>query len=360
LDKINIHRVLIAPLDWGLGHATRCIPIIRAFRDLQIEVVIAAEGSVAILLGEEFPEVRIIPILGYQIQYAKTSAGLFWKLLLQVPKIINTIRKEHIWLEQIIQEEKIDLVISDNRYGLYTNQVPCIFITHQLTIKIPNELIEKLLQKINYHYINRFTTCWVPDSEDVRNIAGILSHPKKMPRIPVKYLGILTRMMNKKNPIVNYHYCFLLSGPEPQRTLLENQILKILPQLSGIIILVRGLPGNLSSVEVSEKIKVFNHLSSDGLEAIISSSNLIICRSGYTTIMDLIGLEKKALLIPTPKQTEQEYLGEKLQLDGFFFTSKQKDLNLLEAIVQADNFPAKFSNISKFSTNVLEALLLEI
>ena len=360
MDKINIHRVLIAPLDWGLGHGTRCIPIIRAFTDLQIEVVIAAEGTLAILLGAEFPEIRIIPICGYHIQYAKTPAGLFWKLLLQVPKIIKTIRRENIWLQQIIQEEKIDLVISDNRYGLYSDQVPCIFITHQLTIKIPNELIEKLLQKINYHYINRFTTCWVPDSEDERNIAGILSHPKKMPRIPVKYLGILTRMVKKTSLIVNYHYCFLLSGPEPQRTLLEKQILKILPQLSGVIILIRGLPGNSSLLKVSQNIKVFNHLSSERLEAIISSSNLIICRSGYTTIMDLIGLQKKALLIPTPNQTEQEYLGEKLQLDERFFSSKQKDLNLLEAIVLADNFPVKFSNISKFSTNVLEALLLKI
>lgn len=360
MDKINIHRVLFAPLDWGLGHATRCIPVIRSFQELKVEVIIAAEGSVATLLSLEFPNIRIIPLSGYRIQYANTSIGLFWKLLLQVPKIIWTIRKEHNWLQKIIQEEKIDLVISDNRYGLYSNQIPCVFITHQLTIKAPVKLVERLLQKINYHFINRYSCCWIPDAAGETNVAGILSHPKKIPRISVHYLGILTRMFSNTKANCEYQYCFLLSGPEPQRTLLENKILSILPQISGSIIIVRGLPGSLNSITVPDNVKVLNHISTELLTTVLSSSELIICRSGYTSVMELIGLNKKALLIPTPGQTEQLYLAEKLQKDQRFFMSKQKGLNLLSAIELAKQFHVQNSEIPFFSTNILEALLLEI
>jgi uncharacterized protein (TIGR00661 family) len=360
LNKFNINRVLLAPLDWGLGHATRCIPIIRSFQDLNIEVLIAAEGSVATLLHAEFPNIRIIPLRGYQIKYAKTSTGLYWKLLSQVPKILRTIREEHTWLQRIIQEEKIDLVVSDNRYGLNSNQIPCVFITHQLTIKAPIKIIEDLLQKINYHFINRFSSCWIPDAFGEKNVAGVLSHPKLLPRIPVNYLGIITRMKQDHSANFTYQYCFLLSGPEPQRTLLEAQILSILPQLSESIVIVRGLPNNDSSFEVPEKIKVFNHLATDGLDSVLSSSELIICRSGYTSVMELIGLQKKALLIPTPGQTEQLYLAEKLQADQRFFMSKQNGLNLLSAIEAAKQFPVQYAEITDFSTKVLEALLLDI
>ena len=360
MNKINIHRVLVAPLDWGLGHATRCIPIIRSFQELEVEVIIAAEGSVATLLSLEFPNIRIIPLIGYRIQYANTSVGLFWKLLLQIPKIIWTIRKEHYWLQQIIREEKIDLVISDNRYGLYSNQIPCVFITHQLTIKAPVKLVERLLQKINYHFINRYSCCWIPDAAGENNVAGVLSHPKILPSIPVHYLGILTRMFSDTKANCEYQNCFLLSGPEPQRTILENQILSILPQISGSIIIVRGLPGSLNSITVPVNIKVLNHVSTDQLKTVLSSSELIICRSGYSSVMELIGLHKKALLIPTPGQTEQLYLAEKLQKDQRFFMVKQDDLNLLKAIETAKQFRVQYSEILVFSTNILEALLLEI
>jgi uncharacterized protein (TIGR00661 family) len=359
LNNININRVLVAPLDWGLGHATRCIPIIRAFHELEIEVIIAAEGTLAILLKAEFPNIRIIPLKGYHIQYAKTSAGLFWKLLTQVPRIICTIRKEHIWLQHIIQEEKIDLVISDNRYGLYSDQIPCILITHQLTIKVPIHLVEQLLQKLHYHFINRFFSCWIPDAAGEKNIAGVLSHPKILPKIPVHYMGIISRMQSTLQSTFDYQYCFLLSGPEPQRTMIETQILSIVPQLSGSVILVRGLPATLHVLKAPNNLRVLNHVSTEKLAAILVASELIICRSGYTSVMELIGLHKKALLIPTPGQTEQKYLAEKLQSDQRFFMSKQNGLNLLSAIETAKQFPVQYAEIAVFSTKVLEALLLE-
>lgn len=360
MDNINIHRVLIAPLDWGLGHATRSIPIIHSFQALNIDVLIAAEGASASLLSKEFPTIRIIPLRGYRIQYAKTAIGLIGKLLQQVPKIMGSIKSEHQWLEKIIQEEKIDLVISDNRYGLYTNQVPCVFITHQLIIKTPFKFLERFIQKINYKFINRYSACWVPDAASEINIAGLLSHPIKLPETPVYYMGIISRMEQKETIKTQFNYCFLISGPEPQRTILEEKILNCLPKLEGSIVLVRGLPSINSAITVPGNTKVYNHLSTIELESILSASNLIICRSGYTSVMELVGLKKNALLIPTPGQTEQVYLAEKLYTDQRFFMAAQKDLNLLDAINKAENYERDLTEIPIFTTKTLEALLVDL
>lgn len=356
LDNINIHRVLIAPLDWGLGHATRCIPLIRAFQFLGYEVVIAAEGAPAALLSAEFPGLTILPLKGYHIQYAKTGKGLLWRMLLQVPKILRSIREEHHWLQHTIAAHQIDLVISDNRYGLYTDLAPCIFITHQLTIKAPLAFAEAVLRKINYHYINRFTACWVPDAEGSPNLGALLSHPAVMPAIPVHWLGLLTRFVPADAPI-RYQYCFLLSGPEPQRSLLEEKILADLPKVAGRVLLVRGKPSSSEKLTVPENTTVFNHLASADLQQAIAASELVICRSGYTSLMELVRMQKKAMLIPTPGQTEQEYLARELSAGKIFYSSSQADLSLLKDLEAAKKFDAIFPGIPIFETNVLEALL---
>lgn len=357
MDNINIHRVLIAPLDWGLGHATRCIPIIKAFQFLGYEVLIAADGAVAKLLAYEFPEIRIIHLSGYHIKYATTAKALAWKLLFQVPKILRRIKNEHRWLDEMIVSEKIDLVISDNRYGLSTLKVPCIFITHQLCIKSPFTFLEDTIRKINYRFINRFSTCWVPDVAGENNIAGLLSHPKTLPKIPVHYIGILSRMMKQDVQGKQFDYCFLLSGPEPQRTILEDIILKSIPNISGKIVLVRGLPDSDRTLDVPEHVKVFNHMPTNELANVLSLSNMIICRSGYTSIMELIGLQKKAILIPTPGQTEQEYLAEKLNADHRFYYANQDGLDIIQAISFANGCSFIKSDLPLFTTNELEALL---
>lgn len=360
MDKINIQRVLIAPLDWGLGHATRCIPIIKAFQLLHYEVIIAADGSSAKLLTNEFPELRVVYLDGYHIQYASTAKGLPWKLFLQIPKILSSIKKEHQWLDTIIEKEKIDLIISDNRYGLCTKKIPCVFITHQLLIKTPFKNLDRLIQKINYGYINRFTACWVPDASGENNIGGILSHPKLLPSIPVHYLGILTRMKRNDETTMLFDYCFLLSGPEPQRSILENKILKSISKISGSIIIVRGLPESDGFIEVPKNVQVFNHLPTNELSNIISLSKLIICRSGYTSIMELIGLNKKAILIPTPGQTEQEYLAQKLHTDHRFLYTNQVGLDLIQAITLSKDYSFDKSDLPSFTTNELEKLILAI
>lgn len=175
-------KVLVAPLDWGLGHATRCIPVIRELLKTGFEVVIAAEGKGQILLEAEFPSLAFITLKGYAIQYSKTRIGLFSKILLQIPKIMAIIRYEHNWLDEIIDKHDIDIVISDNRYGLHSKRIPSLFITHQLQIQTP--VFPNLLRQLNYRYINRFTECWVPDSKNAPGLAGSLSHPECHHQLP--------------------------------------------------------------------------------------------------------------------------------------------------------------------------------
>lgn len=332
-------RILLAPLDWGLGHATRCIPIIRELLAQGCSVWIAGEGSQEKLLKAEFPNLTFLELPGYRIRYAKTALGLIWKMILQGPKMRRAIQFEHRWLKKIVKEHGFDAVISDNRYGLYHATVPCIFITHQLTIKSSaGKWTEKIFQKSNYRYINHFSACWVPDQpahQPDLNLAGELSHPVKMPAVPVHYIGWLSRFQKINMPEKNDHLLIILSGPEPQRSLLEEIIIHEISHYNGTATIVRGLPGSSSLIPSTNMIKFYNHLPAIELNAAIQEASYVICRSGYSSVMDMISLQKKCILIPTPGQPEQEYLGRYLQEKGLTHCAPQKDFSLYKELAVA-------------------------
>jgi UDP:flavonoid glycosyltransferase YjiC (YdhE family) len=338
--------VLIAPLDWGLGHATRCVPVVRELLRQNCEVIIAAEKAGAALLKKEFPELETLPLEGYRVSYSKSKAFFFLKMMLQFPKVKRAIKKEHAWLDKIIAERQIDLVISDNRYGLWSKKVPCIFITHQLFIKTGNAFSERTAQKINYSYINKFVACWVPDAEGDSNLAGKLSHPNKLPGAPVKYIGALSRF-EKKDAAKNIDLLVMLSGPEPQRTLLEEILLPQMEQLHGKMVLVRGLPqgGRLPALK-NENIKVYDHLPAAELNDFLAASKIAIARSGYSTVMDLAAMQQKAILVATPGQGEQEYLSQYLSEKNYCVAAEQAGFNLrdnIEKVSQKALSPFPFS-----------------
>jgi uncharacterized protein (TIGR00661 family) len=345
-EKINISgpgkRVLIAPLDWGLGHATRCIPIIYDLIGRGFEVIIAAGGPIKILLKKEFSQVVFTELAGYNISYSRRGSWLPVKLFLQGPKLLWSIYSEKKWLAGFVRENNIDLVISDNRLGLFHKTITCIYITHQLKIKTGNRFIDWLLQKIHYFFINRYSACWVPDNESGNDLAGELSHPGTLPAIPIKYIGPLSRF-EKNIAEKKYDLLVLLSGPEPQRSILENQMLIELKEFKGTTLFVRGLPGNSRNenahLEKEHTITVADHLSSDELNAAILQAGLVISRSGYTTIMDLVKLQQKAMLIPTPSQTEQEYLAAYLMQKEMFLSVPQYNFSLDKALREAAAFP---------------------
>src|SRR6476469_10030115 len=211
--------VLVAPLDWGLGHATRVIPIIRLLYERNCTIIIAAKGRTRELLEQEFPELQFLELEGYGIQYSRKGWLLPLKIAAQVPHIISVIKKEHQWLQRAVTDHSIDAVITDNRYGLYHHIIPSVFITHQLRIRTGlGSIMDRFIQQLNYQQINKFGTCWVPDHESGFSLAGELSHPAIFPSIPVKYIGPLSRFTGLVK-IEEKHLVVILSGPEPLRTL---------------------------------------------------------------------------------------------------------------------------------------------
>ena len=331
-------RVLVAPLDWGLGHATRCIPIIKELIEKGHRVFIGASGQVKELLKMEFPDLEIIDLKGYNIRYAGNKWAFMLKLFRQGPGILATIRYERKWLRKVIDQYQIDTVISDSRMGLSHPAIQTLYITHQLKIQTGNRFTAWLLQGLHYHFIHHFDTCLVPDNAGEENLSGILSHQTRLPSVMLVYMGPLSRF--ERNPTVEkYELLILLSGPEPQRTLLEKILLDQLKEMNGKIVIVRGLPGDADlPVSMNDQIEMYNHLPSKQLEERISQSRLVITRSGYTTVMDLLKLQKKAILIPTPGQTEQEYLALYLKEKKIFYSTPQEGFNLKEAMDKTDGY----------------------
>jgi len=349
-------RVLVAPLDWGLGHATRCIPIIRELLARGCEVWLAGEEAQEHLLKEEFPQLPFLQLDGYRIRYSRSAVGLVLSIFRQTHKILAAIKKENAWLKKMITEYDFDGVISDNRFGLYHASIPSIFITHQLAIKSPlGKWSEKILQKRNYRFINRFTACWVPDIEGENNLAAELSHPEKKPNIPVKYIGPLSRFDFPSPPIdgnVNKkgHLLIILSGPEPQRSILENKILKEISHYNGTATIVRGIPGSPSLIPSTNMIQFYNHLPAAELKNEMLKAEYIISRCGYSTVMDLVALQKKSILIPTPGQTEQEYLSKYLFQKQIAFCISQKEFSLNDSLAKAKQFTYHLPEINNRQT----------
>lgn len=341
-------RILVAPLDWGLGHATRCIPVIRELLKHDVDVWLAGEGTQGILLKKEFPQLPFLSLPGYRIHYAKSAAGLLLQIFFQTSKILQAIKKENKWLKEMVNEYGFDAVISDNRYGLYYTKIPSVFITHQLLIKTPfGKWSDFFLQRINYHYINRFSECWVPDEKGEDNFAGQLSHPEKKPAVPFKYVGLLSRFDKTSDHTSANHLLIILSGPEPQRSILENIIVHQIAHYNGSATILRGLPASLSMIPSTNTIHFYNHLSAEKMNAEMQKAEFVIARSGYSTIMDIVKLKKKSILIPTPGQTEQEWLAKYISEKQFAYCVQQKNFSLNESLGKAKNFSYRFPDIGE-------------
>ena len=322
-------RILISPLDWGLGHASRIIPLINRYLEQGDNVIIAGSGLSLNLLQKHFPTLRSIEIPSFKMKYSAGKSQV-WAVVKAFPKLIYYSFKEHKALKRIVEEEKITFIISDNRFGLYHKSVPSAYITHQLMIKLPRgwSFLEPMVAYFHRCIINKFTECWVPDFEEMsESLAGELSHPAKLPR-NVKYIGTLSRFTSSVSEnyvgfaqLLTPHSSLLtpnlalaiLSGAEPQRSIFEDELLaKLQTYPHKNIILIQGKVEAEQKVSKVGKVIVYNYMNTEELQEYILKADKIICRSGYSSIMDLHALGKlqNATLIPTPGQTEQEYLAE--------------------------------------------------
>lgn len=311
-------RVLIAPLNWGLGHAARCIPIIKALLDNGCVVSIASDGGPLDLLKEEFPSLVFHTLPSYNISYK--YGGLAANIFMQLPKLAIVFTKENRLVCNLQKEHKWDVIISDCRYGIYSPTTINILVTHQLNLPFKKGLAQKLANFVNGLFIKKFNEVWVPDYPDHR-LSGSLSTSLKFQNIT--FLGALSRMYLQRLP-VSYDLAIILSGPEPNRSIFENILYDLLSKTTYKIAWVRGIEGkwNLNH----PNIDVYPRVATSKLNMLINKSKMVISRTGYTTVMDLYALNKKAILIPTPGQSEQEYLGKWLEQQKLFTILKETEL----------------------------------
>jgi uncharacterized protein (TIGR00661 family) len=349
-------KILVTPLDWGLGHAARCIPIIRMLMKKNCDVVIATCGRTFSLLRKEFPGMEMTWLAEYNPVYPKDDSMGF-TMALQLPKFLKAIRQEHNEVRDIVKKLSIDAVISDNRYGCYHEKVPSVFVTHQLNILMPESLkwAEKLVNSYNHRQIKKFTQCWVPAPAN----SPFHSLTENPDGLPVKYIGYLSRM-EKVPTQKKYGVCVICSGPEPQRTLMEEMFNGDLKNLPCNTILVKGQTEKLNPYFNKEQQHLIaNYLTTEDLNEVLAESEIVFSRPGYSTVMDFAKIGCKAVFIPTPGQTEQEYIAAELMKQNIALSVPQSGFNFEKALKEAEKFDgfANFTNAESLLEAAIDSIL---
>jgi len=359
-------KVLIAPLDWGLGHATRCIPVTTAFIELGYHVTIATEGAHEIILREAFPGLTFLRLKGYGIRYSKKADGFVFKMIAQIPRILYNIFREFWWLYKTNRHQQFDLIVSDNRLGFFHFKTPSVFITHQLNLQTPYSWSTRLLQWMQYSWFKLFyAMVWVPDMEGDQNLSGILGNPILKPSVPVWYMNCLSRLKAYASVPVDgqqptHLFLGIVSGPEPQRSIFQEVLWEEGNQLQQPFKLIAGTAGQPNNHAVSAVGSIVPHLDGPDMVKAIGNTKYIISRGGYTSLMELIPFNKSLILVPTPGQTEQEYLAKRWQEKGWAIAYDQSAFNMDTALKEAANFKYQPIPFKSFTKEALEATLKQV
>ncbi len=314
--------ILIAPLNWGLGHASRCVPIVRQLLADGHRVTLAGDGDSLTLLRKHFPDLPVVHLPHLDLQYSagKSQVG---RMVRSLPHLVWWMWQDHRVLQQILSYQHFDMVISDNRFGLWRSQesgvknqdsmaTHHIYITHQLMIKMPRgwKWAEGIAHWLHGRIIRKYDECWVPDyaGDGRRTLSGDLAHKYPLPK-HARFIGPLSRFdAERRTQDARRRIVALLSGLEPHRSLLEKELLERYKDED--MLLIRGKVNEPFCKIQRGKVTIVPYLNDDELVRALLGAEKIIVRSGYSTIMDLeaLGVLDKAELIPTPGQTEQEYL----------------------------------------------------
>ncbi len=336
------YTILVSPLDWGLGHATRCIPVIQRLMHHGLRVILGADGRAYDLLKREFPQLKVLPLPGAKIQYPGNS-NLVAKIIRSAPSFYQSIKAENRHLSALIPEHDIRAVISDNRYGLYSQDIYSVFLGHQMMLRMPGLLgvSEYFVHKLHLYFMSGFHTCWIPDFPDPPYLSGDLAHRYRLPS-NYHYVGSLSRfgdepllepaVYQQTESEITPDILVILSGPEPQRSILEERLLSQLVGSPYTALIVRGVSESNRRKTVNSRITLLDYANRWVLQQLILKAKVIICRPGYSSIMDLAAAGKKAIFIPTPGQTEQEYLAWYHYQAGHYYYAPQKSFCLESAI----------------------------
>lgn len=357
------YNILICPLEWGLGHAARMIPMAMKLRDMNNNIIIGSGEEHLALFRNELPGLSYIKFTGFSPGYSRFLPQ-YLVLLLKIPQLLYHIIREHILLKRIIREHAIDIVISDNRFGLWNRKVTTVYVTHMPLIPLPKpfRFLEFFGILLHRAIIKKYSICFIPDLPGELNLSGRLSHGIKLPD-NVRYTGILSRFLLdfpslQKDPVKFHHNTVILSGPEPQKDILKQKLTNLLKEHYPPTVVLEGRPDKMKEIARSGNIYYYNHLPSSEMKDMITGSESIITRSGYTTIMELVSLNCSALLIPTPGQTEQEYLAEYLAEKGWFSTVSQAEIKAGMSLTL--NKPAWSGEIIEQSSRLLTEALEEL
>ncbi len=318
--------VLVSPLNWGLGHAARMVPLIRKLIGQGQKVIIGAYGDSATLLKKEFKECIHVELKGFTPVYSSSHSQTV-ALMRQSVKFLFHKSREHKRTKEVVKKFGVDLIISDNRYGVWYKNIPSVLVTHQLSPALGRRFrfFERPVSRIFNRWIRKFDECWVPDVPGENNLSGKLSNNDL--DLNIKYAGLLSRFKEcTQNFNFRYEYLAVISGPEPWRNKFEKDLIRLFGNLPGNSVIVRGVPEGSSEEYEYNGITMFDHLETDALNSLMCNSRNIICRPGYSTLMDLFTAGRRALLVPTPGQPEQEYLAGRMRERYGFTVIEQADI----------------------------------
>ena len=324
-------NILFTILNWGLGHAVRSITLIDHLKNSGHKISIASDGIALEFLSKEFPNLTFYKLPAYDIKYKYHFMPL--NIIEKTPQLIKSIIKEKKAVDKITQNNQIDLIINDNRLACYHKSIPSVYITHQLNVPAPNQILHKITNLGHQYFINKYDYCWIPDFANENNLAGSISKSKKI-KPPIEYLGPLSNI-RLENTESRLPLLVVLSGPEPQRSYLENKVINQASELDIEILLIRGTNTKRSFNNQNPNLRILDLVNRKELTTLIEQAQKIICRSGYTSLMDFYLNPKPLYFIPTPGQWEQEYLAKHWQENMGVPYSTQKDFKLKEAYEHA-------------------------
>jgi len=329
-------KILVSPLDWGLGHATRLIPVLKEMGG-QYDLIIGINKTTEKLMRDHFPKAHFEEVPGYKIRNSKS--GGFHSYVRMSARIRKVKKQEELWVSDFLKKNQVDLILSDSRFGFRNDAVKSIIISHQLHLKFPPfwRLFGRIAQRINYKWLSAFDEVWIPDNEN-HELSGELSEGSGL---NTRFIGIKSRFVKKEfeRKISEPYILVVISGPEPQRSEMEHMILHQAPLVRQKVIVVGGKPEKKTKDFDCANAHWYAHLETDELAAFISHADLVISRSGYSSLMDYKALGCKNLyLIPTPGQSEQIYLAKRMKEKGICDFAFQKDFNLSEALLSIDAY----------------------
>ena len=332
-------KVLFGVNSQGLGHITRCYPLIEALIKRKHEVWIASSNRALKFVKNELgSKIKYFELPEYPFQDRAYLKNKFSTLgyVLDFPKYQKSFNKEHELIKKLHLEQKFGCVISDSRYGVHLPGVPSYLIHSHIRIGLGKlSFISRIITELgNVTFLKNYSRLLIPDDEK-NGVCGPMTHDLLFIRNPV-YLGLLS-MVKKRKVKNDLDYFFSVSGPEPQRTVFEKKVLSSIKNLKGKIAVTLGKPES-QKIEKKKNCVVYGYLKKEKQEEMLNRARMIITRSGPTTITDIVELGKKALLVPTLGQPEQEDVAEYHHKKRQFMKKDLKNLDLPKDLKEAEKY----------------------